>query len=425
MRPPGSRAAFLTGALLVTALLPALPVSPAVRSRSRATRSRRSTTSAIVPLPFDGLARRAPLDGRPEAHLKIASGWNGRPSASPSRWRWTTRTGGRARRGLQRRHLDRRRTVRPGHHGPHDRCADGDGDRRPADKGGRRRAPRGRRCRRDAAHHQPGRVGRQRVVSLQLRRLRDLARPSSRRCRRRSSTTRRAEQRPEPGGDDPRDLLHARDQSRLWGHRLQLPDRRAGPDLRGPALPRLRLGRGDTGEDLAGNVVRGRPRPRLQRRHRRDRPPRQLPEPPAADGPQRAGEADRVEAGAPRPQPARREHVHEPDPRQPQVPQQHLRPPQREPDRLPGRGLLPTGSRPCARTSPIGSPRPPAPTTTTRRPRGLALPMVPTTTGATTMPFGLVFKEPVDGLRRTTSRSAARHRAGRSNASRARPRRTP
>ena len=81
----------------------------------------------------------------------------------------------------------------------------------------------------------PRRLGRERVVLDQFRRLHPLRpelQPGPEADR---PSHGRPEQRPESRGDDPRDLLRPRHPARLRRHRLQLPDRRAGPGLRRPA----------------------------------------------------------------------------------------------------------------------------------------------------------------------------------------------
>ena len=118
---------------------------------------------------------------------------------------------------------------------------DRDGDRRPGGQGLRRH--RDRRCPRgdEGAEHLLARpVGRGRVAPLRLGRPRDLAGRVLADAEGDRPPHRGPEQRPEPGGHGPRDLLPEGRRQRLRRHRLQLPDRRAGPDLRGPVLARLR-----------------------------------------------------------------------------------------------------------------------------------------------------------------------------------------
>ena len=350
-------------AALVTALLPALPAL--AKGPIKVTGHQIETSvdhQRIVRLPDDASHVALAWTGASavaEPHVTIAFGSspNAARRGGPRRGDRWGRAAGRSRPDgacprapgddLERRHLDGRREVRPDHHRPLARARDRDGDRRPGGQGLRRdRDPRCA-CGDEGAEHLLTRpVGCGRVAPLRLRRPRDLAGRVLADAEGDRPPHRRPEPRPEPRGHGPGDLLPEGRRQRLRRHRLQLPDRRAGPDLRGPVLARLRTWREPQRRGPRRQHRPRRPRPQLQRRNRRDRAPRELPEPTAHErGPERAGEAAGLEAGAARPEPEGRIDVHEPHPRDQQVPQQHLRPSQRQPDRLPGQRLLPQVSR--------------------------------------------------------------------------------
>ncbi len=256
-------------------------------------------------------------------------------------------------RDLRQRHDRRRRPRRP----DHGRSAAGRSQprclRQRRDRAGpaRSRQPRSRRggqCRRrSAGDHLAGRLGSRRVAPLRQPGSGALAAGLRAPPEDRHPSHGRPEQRPRSGRHGSIDPSLRRDHSRLERHRLQLPHRSGGADLRGPGVAHLCAGRDADGRESRRPARHGGACPPVQLRRPRHRHARHVHRPRhharCAGG---AGGPHRLGGRATRDRPPRLVRVRKPGQRRPADVPEHRRAPGPDGDGLPGRRLLPDAARP-------------------------------------------------------------------------------